>query len=899
MPGVSFPTDAFPWLLRQKITIPDRVAGYLRRPELEERALPTHRRLTVLRASGGFGKTTLMAECCRRLRRDGVATAWVSLDENDEPGVLDVYIAFACASAGLNLLDVSPAEGTAGEPEGRIGVVVQAIESFGRPFVIAFDELERLRQPASVSLLAFLLQRGPSNLHLAFACREVPDGLDLASPMLSGHAETLETEDLRFSQAEVAKFFGLRLSRRALAKETERSAGWPVALRISRNSMERGAHEPRDIGQGLVGNWIESRLFDDLGRSDRTFVLDLALLDWIDAGLLDEVLQRNDSTHRLDSMTVLTGLLEPMSDGATKRWRLHPLVREHCAEQRFREDPERFAAIHRRVAAALAKRGETMAAMRHAIEGSDPFLAGRILQETGGARLWIGQGASQLQYANRLLSEYVVSAMPRLKLLRCAALALAGRGEQARALYRTCPRLVPCSDEDDTGFDCFVDDTTLRCALALYGISTVGSDWSETLFRDMARLATSTVLDPVTRGGCHYGLCLLHSQKGEFDLALDRLSAATESAGSDYLMLYGELLHGQIDFVRGREQDALSHVRRARRIARKRFLSDPVSTTSCDIVQQEIALECNRRSTAVEPPTALRVLESHGVPFGFFATACNVLIGARLRSGRLDEALAVADRSLVRVRRAGLPGFARLIVALRVSVLVIAGRVADAERAWRLEELPEEPADCVDLTAQRWREMEAVSEARARLLIAVRRWDEARSLLRELHSVSTERGFRTVEMRALALSVMLEQQAGETEASLRHLGEYLRLFTESPYSWPLVRDQATCADVLRMYVESNADAPHQEAARSLLAMCGGDDGSPPSVNERELEVLRRLEGRQDKEIAAELGLSAHGVRYHLRNLFAKLGARTRAEAVRRAREMGLIRTTPDRPPPGG
>ena len=51
---------------------------------------------------------------------------------------------------------------------------------------------------------------------------------------------------------------------------------------------------------------------------------------------------------------------------------------------------------------------------------------------------------------------------------------------------------------------------------------------------------------------------------------------------------------------------------------------------------------------------------------------------------------------------------------------------------------------------------------------------------------------------------------------------------------------------------------------------------------------QRLAGRRDKQIAAELGLSAYGVRYHLRNLFAKLGARNRAEALRRAREMGLI-----------
>ena len=91
---------AAPWLLRQKMAVPDRVAGYFDRAGLVDRAMPTRRRLTVLVAPGGFGKTTLLAECCRRVRADGVPVAWVSVDEQDEPEVLDTYIACACRSAG-------------------------------------------------------------------------------------------------------------------------------------------------------------------------------------------------------------------------------------------------------------------------------------------------------------------------------------------------------------------------------------------------------------------------------------------------------------------------------------------------------------------------------------------------------------------------------------------------------------------------------------------------------------------------------------------------------------------------------------------------------------------------------------------------------------------------------
>ena len=105
-PGTAGDGRPAPWLLRQKIAVPDRVAGYFDRAGLVDRAMPTRRRLTVLVAPGGFGKTTLLAECCRRAREDGIPVAWVSVDEQDEPAVLDTYIACACRSAAGALADV-------------------------------------------------------------------------------------------------------------------------------------------------------------------------------------------------------------------------------------------------------------------------------------------------------------------------------------------------------------------------------------------------------------------------------------------------------------------------------------------------------------------------------------------------------------------------------------------------------------------------------------------------------------------------------------------------------------------------------------------------------------------------------------------------------------------------
>ena len=765
-------SQAFSWLLGQKITIPGRVAGYVDRAELVDRAMPTRRRLTVLKASGGFGKTILLAECCRKLRREGVAAAWVSLDERDEPAVLDTYIAMACQSAGLDLQNVSDLEGTGGGPENRIGVVAHEIQASGKPFVIAFDELERLENPASVSLLEFLLQRGPSNLHLAMACRRIPDGLNVAGAVLDGRARLVTTEELRFSRFHAAEFFDRRLSRDALAAEMKRSLGWPFALRISRNRMQRGSAGDAGVVQDLIENWIESRLFEDLGGDDRDFILDVGLFDWMDAPLLDEVLERGDSLRRLQAMPVLVGLLEPASAGTVDNWQLHALVRKHCAERRFREDPRRFRTIHRRIAGALARRGEPVSAMRHAVEGGDSVLAGEILERAGGVRLWILQGLTQLQAADRYLSEDVISTRPRLGLVRCLAWLLSGRVEEARRRYQE-EASAPLSDSQETGLELLVEDCIVRGAIMLYGGEPLSSTWTRTLYRDHTQIAESELLDPVARGVAAYGLCILYQLRAEFDTAVDWLERARDFlARSKYITMHGALLLGQVDMARGRVQDAESHYREAQRIARKSFVVDPVPAAMAEVMLQELRLECSRSSSAAEQRRVPIVLVKHGTPFSGFAAACSLLIEQSLQAGRIHQALTQADELLDYTRGAGLTSLARYVAAVRVSVLVIAGRLRDAERAWRLENLPSDSTRCTDLAGQGWREMEAVSCARLRWLTATRRFGEGRDLARNLRDAAVERQLKRTLMRATVLSMVLEQRAssfsgrGEKSAGL-------------------------------------------------------------------------------------------------------------------------------------
>ena len=767
-------------------------------------------------------------------------------------------------------------------------MVAHEIQSFGRPFVIAFDELEELTDPTCAALIGLLLRRGPANLHLAFAGRELPASLNVAGPALDGHADILDTEDLRFARVEVSGFFDHRLSRRALAREARRSAGWPLALRVSRNSGI-AATESAVYADEVIANWIESCLFAGVAADDRNLVLDLGLFDWMDEELLEDVIPSADALRRVQSLGVLDGLLEPVQAGGGQSWRLHSLIREHCAAQRFLEDAERARAIHREIAGPLARRGKIVAGMRHALAGGDPHLAGRIFEQAGGIRLWLAHGVAQFRQANDLLTDAVVAGSPRLRLARCVALVLAGHHHEARTHYAECAlAMAPTEGATATNFAVQVEDVVMRGAFGVYGGGSVDLSWLRAVLADGEDICRSPEVDASTRGQLEYSHSVFHFIMAEFDTAAAKLRAARELLPqSRYIEFYGNLLQAQIGFVRGRLTDAEAHFGKARRVAREHLLLDPVAMLSCEVARREFALE--RDPAAVdEPEGILRVLTENGMPFSGFATALSLFVQARLLSGRADEIASVTDRMLVRVRAAGMAAYERLLVAARVWALCEAGHPEEAECGWRLASLPTTSRACVHDEALSLREIESVSEARARLLIQTRRHDEARDLLREYGAMARQRAFRRTELRALALAVGLEHDAGDREASQRHVARYVRLFAESPYALPMVLGRSNCEEPLRRLIATDPNAPDDRNARLLLAhMRRAGERSGLSLTHRERQVLRLLPGNTVKSMAASLGLTVHGVRHHLRNLFTKLDVSNRGDLLHRASELGL------------
>ena len=176
---------------------------------------------------------------------------------------------------------------------------------------------------------------------------------------------------------------------------------------------------------------------------------------------------------------------------------------------------------------------------------------------------------------------------------------MSGRVEEARSLYHETGTALAKARDTDQEF--LAEDCIVRGAMAHYGGEPIGSSWTRSLKRDYVQLAESELLDPVTRGIAAYALWLGYQTRAEFDTALDWLERARHFlARSKYITMYGALLLGQVDMVRGRVLEAESHYRKAQRILRQNFVLDPGPAASAEIMLQELRMECNRSSWAAE-----------------------------------------------------------------------------------------------------------------------------------------------------------------------------------------------------------------------------------------------------------------------------------------------------------
>jgi len=370
----SGPGNDVPLLLKTKITAPRRGRGILPRPRLEQyAALLNERRLAILKAPPGFGKTTLASIWAEALLAQSHAVAWLSLDAEDNSAQrLLFYLAAALNQAnptlGLSCLGLR-AELTFFSTETLASLLINELSCSNQPITLFVDDLHCIDDVVLVEGLHFLLQRAPSHFHLVFISRnELP--AELLTHLYADDLLEIGSHQLRFELEETRDLL------RKAGYEPQQSSdilciqesaeGWIAALRAF---LLTPAHMVARITPRSICN-----LFDDvirhLDEPIRQNLYPLGLLEKFSAGLLNRLLGHRAASELLD-MLQQRQLFFTALDPEETWFSLHPLFRDHLKKAYLRQHETEAREVMVQAAHWFAERKLWLDAIRLGLESGE------------------------------------------------------------------------------------------------------------------------------------------------------------------------------------------------------------------------------------------------------------------------------------------------------------------------------------------------------------------------------------------------------------------------------------------------------------------------------------------------------------------------------------------------
>ncbi|NTU82959.1 MAG: LuxR family transcriptional regulator [Chloroflexales bacterium] len=465
--------------VRTKLAPPHLLPGTLRRPRLTERlGEALRRRLVLISAPAGYGKTSLLADWLAEaqgaeggaramappaegsepgdgqppaLRSKTSRLAWITLDGADnDPRVLLTYVRAALkALGGTPLPPGLPFESPAAETESFIADMLNDLAELPTETVIILDDYHLIVEPAIHKAVAFLVDHLPPRSHLVLVTRSDPP-LALARLRARGHMAELRAVDLRFSNEESAAYLletvGLSLTRDQLALLVERTEGWAAGLQLTATAL-RDRPDQAAYVEGLVGShrYIVDYLIEDvyerLPPHIQSFLLQTSILSRLCGPLCDAVVgmtaerrlpsaeaypaavsdQRStvDSYSRLILETLERDNIFLVPLDAERQWfRYHHLFSEVLYDRlRAGTPPEQMAALHRRASAWFAAHGLVNLAVGHALQAGAVNDVVAIIEPVGLA-MATRVGEATLRTWLPAIPDETVRARPRLALLR-------------------------------------------------------------------------------------------------------------------------------------------------------------------------------------------------------------------------------------------------------------------------------------------------------------------------------------------------------------------------------------------------------------------------------------------------------------------------------------------------
>jgi LuxR family maltose regulon positive regulatory protein len=426
-------------LIQSKLEAPVPRQRVSRRELLELCAGPP-RKLTLIRAPAGWGKSTLLADW-HTFEGETRPFAWVALDGDDNDHVrFWTYLIHA-----LRTLDSSAGEVSLPMLRApRVSVVGEVLPALSNELaalptrvVLVLDDYHLVRNPEIDEGVAFFLEHLPQTLELAISSRSEP-ALPLARLRARAELVEIDSRQLRFSDEEAGLFLnglhGLDLDHEDVVRLRELTEGWAAGLYLATLTI-RGRPSAHEFIEAFAGDdrhvvdYLSAEVLAGLPEEMKRFLLHTSVLERLCAHLCDVVTERSDSSRMLHELERSNFFLVPLD---TKRewFCYHHLFRDLLRHELELAEPEHVRTLHRRAAGWHEEHGDPSDAIHHATAAGDVAEASELI-----LRHWIefrneARLETLLAWLDGLPPE-TVSADARLCLVRASTLQEVGRIAEA------------------------------------------------------------------------------------------------------------------------------------------------------------------------------------------------------------------------------------------------------------------------------------------------------------------------------------------------------------------------------------------------------------------------------------------------------------------------------------
>ncbi|MCB9450252.1 MAG: LuxR family transcriptional regulator [Anaerolineaceae bacterium] len=897
-------------LLNAKFFIPPLRTEHVPRVRLTEQldAFP-NRKLTLISAPAGFGKTTLVSEWIALLRQQDngeTQTAsdvvWLSLDEsdNDLSRFLNYLIAAlrrAYQDIGNAALDMLQTPQPIPVENILISLINEITEIPSTVFLI-LDDYHTIHTTAIDEALTYLIEYLPSQIHLVIATREDPQ-LPLARLRARGELTELRATDLRFTLTETAEFLnqamGLNLAAEDIAALEARTEGWVVGLQLAALSIQRHKDAPSLIqsfsgNQRFVLDYLIEEVLDGQPESVQNFLLRTAILNQISGSLCDVVTERQDSKTMLE-MLENANLFIIALDQNREWYRYHHLFADLLRQRLHQTRSEEVPILHRRASEWYEQHGIIEQAIEHAVQAQD-FERGATLIESIAEEIWGRDEHTKLRRLLDRLPEKLIHTKPQFCIYYAWSLIAAGQLDSAERSLEAAEEVLS------------IDTLSTTSSKAIRGRIAVTRSYLAFFQEDVPAIAR------YARAAIEY----LPNQVSVWrSIAIVALGDALSMKG-DYASAY----HAHIDAVEACKTTNKTY------IVMLANLKLAINARHLGRLQQTIEVCQEQLSLAQE--SRMMYTTTAGC---FLAVWGEVL--AEL--DELDEALIKAKRGVALTERGGdvlTRGWGYMCLA---RVLFSRGDYTDVETfIHKLESLDSRFDVPTWLMRQvttwqvrvwlaqgnlprtsQWLEQQGLDEhgqpnlkheleymVYARFLLAKGHLDEAISLLQRILTAA-EAGGRTARIVEIQiLRSLTYQERGDMDHAVAALEQSLGLAEQGGFIRIFVDEGPLMANLLYKTLERGiateyvcqllAAFPAVEDARTVLPQMQHPDFEfIEALSDRELEVLQLIaEGLTNPDIATRLFLSPHTIKVHSRNIYEKLDVHNRTEAVARARGLGIL-----------